>query len=238
MTAGNTLDLLEEGLAEDLAGTALAMARRFHVGATMWCAAPSWEPHAHHMAVEFAHPIIAGKRALPAFALTGEDLTTQARVAVRPGDILIAVAGAAEREVTDLMRRAAAWGALSVWIGSGSRPSGEAAEHVLWIEDNDPLAPAAGRLVLLYHLLWELTHVCLEHPGLLTEPAAGAGEAGVTRSSEGRLGEVITPPAVPFGQALVRTAAGQEDVDVTLISPVLAGDLLLIHAGAALVKVS
>jgi hypothetical protein len=238
MTAGITPSLLEEGLPEDLAGTALAMARRFQDGATMWCAAPSWEPHAHHMAVEFVHPVSAGKRALPAFALTGADLTMQARVAVRPGDILIAVAGAAETEVADLMRRAAAWGALSVWIGSGSRPSGDAAEHVLWNEDNDPLAPATGRFVLLYHLLWELTHACLEHPGLLAEPATGVKETGGARSEEGRLGEVITPPAVPFGQALVRTAAGQEDVDVTLISPVLAGDLVLIHAGAALVKVS
>src|SRR5580698_4649926 len=87
-------DLLDAGLAEDLAGTALALARRFHAGATMWCAAPSWEAHAHHMAVEFVHPVIVGKRALPAFALTGSDLVQRARVAVRAGDILIAVAAA------------------------------------------------------------------------------------------------------------------------------------------------
>lgn len=60
--------------------------------------------------------------------------------------------------------------------------------------------------------------------------------SGITHSKEGRLGEVITPPVVPFGQALVRTAAGHEDVDVTLVSPVSAGDLVLIHAGAALLK--
>ena len=32
------------------------------------------------------------------------------------------------------------------------------------------MVPATGRFVLLYHLLWELTHVCFEHPGLLKPP--------------------------------------------------------------------
>jgi D-sedoheptulose 7-phosphate isomerase len=176
MTGGITPDMLDGGLAEDLAAASLAMARRFAPGATLWCVAPSWEPHAHHMAVEFVHPVIMGKRALPAFALTGSDLVGRAGVAVRTGDILIAVAGGQDADVADLMRRAPAWGAASAWIGSGPRPPAGAADHVLWIDDPDPMAPATGRFVLLYHLLWELTHVCFEHPGLLTEPAEGAGQ--------------------------------------------------------------
>ena len=32
----------------------------------------------------------------------------------------------------------------------------------------DLLAARSGDLVMLYHLLWELTHVVFEHPGLLT----------------------------------------------------------------------
>ena len=170
MTGGITPDMLDGRLAEDLAAASLAMAGRFAAGATLWCAAPSWEPHAHHMAVEFVHPVIVGKRALPAFALTGPDLVQRAGVAVRTGDILIAVAGGQDADVTDLMRRAPAWGAASAWIGSGTRPATGAADHVLWIDDANPLAPATGRFVLLYHLLWELTHVCFEHPGLLAEP--------------------------------------------------------------------
>jgi D-sedoheptulose 7-phosphate isomerase len=185
MTGGITPDMLDGGLAEDLAAASLAMAQRFAPGATLWCVAPSWEPHAHHMAVEFVHPVIMGKRALPAFALTGSDLVGRAGVAVRTGDILIAVAGGQDADVADLMRRAPAWGAASAWIGSGPRPPAGAADHVLWIDDPDPMAPTTGRFVLLYHLLWELTHVCFEHPGLLTEPAevitpgmAGAPSAG------------------------------------------------------------
>ncbi|PZS15753.1 MAG: hydrogenase assembly protein HupF, partial [Pseudonocardiales bacterium] len=45
--------MLDGGLARDLADASLALARRFQAGATMWCVAPQWEPHAHHMAVEF-----------------------------------------------------------------------------------------------------------------------------------------------------------------------------------------
>jgi HupF/HypC family protein len=237
-TIGITADILDHGLAEDLAGASLALARRFAAGSTMWCVAPQWEPHAHHMAVEFVHPVIVGKRALPAFALTSPALVEQTRVSVRPGDILIAVAGADDAAVTDLMRRTRAWGALSVWIGSGIRPDRGSADHVLWIDDADPLAPATGRFVLMYHLLWELTHVCFEHPGLLTEPAAGCGEeVCVTCSDEGRPAEVVLPAEGPFGTALVRTADGEEQIDVTLVGEVQAGDLLLIHAGSALTRV-
>lgn len=236
--AGIAPDILDHGLAEDLAAAALAMARRFSAGATLWCVAPAWEPHAHHVAVEFVHPVIVGKRALPAFALSGPDLTAQARVAIHPGDMLIAVAAAHDPAAADLMRRAPAWGAHTVWIGSGQRPPGGAAGHVLWIDDSDPLTPATGRFVLLYHLLWELTHVCFEHPGLLTSPELGecGDETCITCSDEGRLGEVIEPPAGPLDRALVRTADGEEPVDVTLVAPVAHGDLVLVHAGAALTR--
>jgi hypothetical protein len=221
---------LPPGLPDDLAGTALALARRFAAGATMWCLAPSWEPHAQHVAVEFVHPVIVGKRALPAVALTGSDLVATARMSVRPGDLVVAVASAAEPEVRSVMRRAPAWGATSVWIGSGERPAAGAADHVLWLDDADPLVPATGRFVLLYHLLWELTHVCFEHPGLLTEPAECTDEVCITCSDEGRLGEVVGP-------GRVRTASGVEDVATLLVDPVAPGDLLLVHAGTAITRV-
>ena len=238
VSAGIAPDILDSGLAEDLASAALSMARRYHAGATMWCLAPQWEPHAHHMAVEFVHPVIVGKRALPAFALTAHDVVAQARVSVRPGDIVIAVAGAHDAAVRDLMRRTDAWGALSVWIGSGTRPAPGAADHVLWIDDANPLAPATGRFVLLYHLLWELTHVCFEHPGLLVDHDGGCIEdVCVTCSDEGRPAEVILGRDGPLGAALVRTAQGEERVDTSLVGEVVPGDLLLVHAGAALTRV-
>jgi hydrogenase maturation factor len=235
VSSGISPDILDNGLADDLAAAALSIARSYFNGATMWCISPQWEPHAHHMAVEFVHPVIVGKRALPAFALTAHDVVAQARVSVRPGDIVIAVAAAADGAVQDLMRRTAAWGALSVWIGSGQRPAPGAADHVLWIDDPNPLAPATGRFVLMYHLLWELTHVCFEHAGLLVDhDAECTDDVCITCSDEGRPAEVILAPQGPLGTALVRTATGEEQVDTTLVGDVQPGDLLLVHAGSAL----
>src|SRR5246127_3207396 len=132
-------------LAEDLAATAFTLAKRFAEGATMWSIAPSWEPHALHIAVEFVHPVIMGKRGLPAVALTGPDLVDLVRVSVRPGDIVIAVAGADNAQGRSVMRRAPAWGATTIWIGSGERPAAGMADHVLWLrEPRPPGAPPRG----------------------------------------------------------------------------------------------
>jgi hypothetical protein len=225
-------------LAEDLAATAFTLAKRFAAGATMWSIAPSWEPHAQHIAVEFVHPVIMGKRALPAVALTGPHLVDLARLSVRPGDIVIAVAAANDPAVCSVMRRGPAWGATTIWIGSGERPRAGMAEHVLWLDDPDPTVPATGGFVLFYHLLWELTHVCFEHSGLLkpgSENTTCADDICVTCSDEGRLGEVVTAPA--DGLATVRTARGLESVVTTLIDPLSTGELLLVHAGTAISKV-
>jgi hydrogenase maturation factor/phosphoheptose isomerase len=223
-------------LAGDLSATALALARSFASGATMWCVAPAWPAHARHVAVEFVHPVIVGKRALPAVTVDAPDPVAALRATARTGDVLLAVSGASEPAVVDLMRRARAWGLRTIWIGAGSRPQLGAADHVAWVDDPGPLVPYSGRLVLLYHLLWELTHVCFEYPGLLreSEPDCTA-DVCITCSDEGVIGEVVAPSEA--GQARVRTAGGHEAVDVTLIGAVAPGDLLLVHAGTALTRV-
>jgi HupF/HypC family len=232
-----TMTAIDRGLgadlATDLAETAFTLAKRFAAGATMWSIAPSWEPHALHIAVEFVHPVIMGKRALPAVALTGPGLVDLVRVSVRPGDIVVAVASADDPEVRSVMRRSPAWGATTIWIGSGERPKAGMADHVLWLDDPDPRIPATGGFVLFYHLLWELTHVCFEHSGLLKPECTG--DVCVTCSDEGRLGEVVTTSA--DGQAPVRTARGVENVMTTLVDPVAPGELVLVHAGTAISKV-
>jgi hypothetical protein len=224
---------LSAELAEDLAATAFTLAKRFAAGATMWSIAPGWEPHALHIAVEFVHPVIMGKRALPAVALTGPDLVDLVRVSVRPGDIVVAVSGADNPHVGSVMRRAPAWGATTIWIGSGERPGAGAADHVLWLDDPDPRVPATGGFVLFYHLLWELTHVCFEHSGLLKPDAAET--VCVTCRDEGRLGEVVASSDTSIdGLATVRTACGVESVVTALVDPVAPGDLVLVHAGMAI----
>jgi hypothetical protein len=229
--------LVDTDLSADLAAAALDLARKFHDGATLWVISPQWEPHAHHVAVEFVHPVIMGKRALPSVALVDPDPVAQARVATQPGDLLLAVASADEPAVVEAMRRASAWGALTLWIGSGPRPPAGAANHILWVDSDDPMVPATGRFVLMYHLLWELTHVCFEHAGLLQAAVEDCtDEVCVTCSDEGRLGEVISAPADPQGQALIRTADGEEFVDVTVLGEVAPNDLILVHAGTAIAR--
>lgn len=241
-------------LADDLAAASLAMARRFAAGATLWCAAPEWPHHAHHVAVEFVHPVIVGKRALPAVRVPSTDPLAALRVLTRPGDVLVAIARADDPAVLAAFRRAPVWGLTTIWMGAGVRPEAGAADYVLWLDEPGADAPGAdgpgadgpgadashdGRCVLLYHLLWELTHVCFEHPGLLGVAShAGKGcDDGmcVTCRDEGLLGEVVAGGAE--SAATVRTARGAETVDTSLVGLVEPGDLVLVHAGAALTRV-
>ena len=218
------------GFADDLARASLALARRCSAGGTMWCCSPTWRFHAHHVAVEFVHPVIVGKRALPAVVVpAGDDLVASLRATTRSGDMVVAVAGADEPGVAAAMRRGDAWGVETVWIGAGPRPPAGAAKHVLWLDSEDPLE-ASERFVRVYHLLWELTHVCFEHPGLL-RPEVCTEEVCITCSDEGRPAEVI---AVEGDEAVVRTAEGRERIDTSFIDPPRPGDLVLVHAGSAI----
>ncbi len=224
-------------LAGDLAASALAVARRFAAGATMWCCAPQWPAHAHHLAVEFVHPVVVGTRALPAVAVDDADPVAALRALAVAGDVLTLIAPADDPVAIDTARRASAWGVDTVWIGGGPRPGPGAADHVLWLDgDEGATAPHAGGFVLLYHLLWELAHVCFEHPGLLVAPEpAEVGTTCATCADEGVLGEVV---AEDDGRTSVRTADGVGDVDTTLIGPVRPHDLVLVHAGTAIALVA
>jgi HupF/HypC family len=222
-------------VADDLAAAALTLARRFAAGATMWCVSPRWPAHARHIAVEFVHPVIVGKRALPAVAVENTELVDALRLLVRPGDVIAAVGDAGDDVLHEVLWRAEPWGLTTVLIGAGPRPPAGIADHVLSIDD-PARATFSGGLVLLYHLLWELTHVVFEHPGLLTPQPVCAEETCITCSDEGRLAEVAR--VREDGRAEVVAAGERETVDVSLIDPVRPGELVLVHAGVALTTVS
>jgi hypothetical protein len=234
--AADAAALVEGGipadLAEDLAAASLVVARRLHAGGTLWCASPTWPHHAQHLAVEFVHPVVVGKRALPAVALPAHELVASARANARAGDVLVVIAEAGDLLAGDLVRRAAAWGVTSLWIGAGPRPASGAADHVLWLADAEA-APHDGGFILLYHLLWELAHVCLEHGALLDAEPTCDGPVCITCSDEGRLGEVLSASG---SAARVRTATGVEDVDLTLVGAACANDLVVVHAGMAITR--
>jgi hypothetical protein len=225
----DTVDVTVSGLAP----AALALARRFAAGGTLWCWSPGAPEHAQHVAVEFVHPVIVGTRALPAVAVTDlweADAIATLRPLARSGDALLIVASA-DAAVGALVARASAWGLTTLWLGAGAPPLDGRVDHLLW-QSEDPLARHDGRLVLGYHLLWELTQVCFEHPGLLAAPAEEA--VCVTCSDEGRLGEVVS---VDVDVATVRTATGLETVSTLMVGTTEPGDLVLVHAGTAITVV-
>jgi D-sedoheptulose 7-phosphate isomerase len=83
---------LRDGPADDLAGQAdavaaacHAMAVRFHQGGKLVVFGTGGaSTDAQHVAVEFVHPVIVGKRALPAISLT-TDVATVTGIAERDG---------------------------------------------------------------------------------------------------------------------------------------------------------
>lgn len=224
-----------EPVSDNLAAAALALARRFAAGATMWCVAPGWPAHGRHVAVEFVHPVIMGKRALPAIFVDDVDLVASLRLLARPGDVVVGLGSDGDGKMAAVLRRADAWGVTTVWIGAGERPPSAAADHLLWVDGIDAdVAGSSGGYVLLYHLLWELVHVVFEHSGLLVEPPAAVctEEVCITCSDEGRVVEVVS--AGTDGAAVVLAEGQRETIDTTLVGIVTPGDLLLVHAGTAI----
>jgi hypothetical protein len=221
-----------DSMPDDLAVAALSLATRFAAGATMWCVSPAWPAHGRHVAVEFVHPVIVGKRALPAVHVEGPDVAASLRLLARPGDIVVGLGPANDERLAAVMRRADAWGVTSLWLGAGARPPAGVAHHVVWAAGDEAEAARSGDVVLLYHLLWELTHVAFEHPGLLQPDAECTDEVCVTCADEGRVAEVLA--VHDAGTAEVIAGGRIETIDVTLAGDVQPGDLVLVHAGVAI----
>jgi D-sedoheptulose 7-phosphate isomerase len=140
-----------------LAALCHLMAERFARGGRLvaFGASDADRSDVRHVAVEFVHPVIVGKRALPALGVAPRDVALLAR----PDDVAMAfgtdagVAGAAAAA-----RRA---GCLTVAF----RPTG--AEWELVPPTGDPFV-AQELTETAYHVLWELVHVFFEHRGLLS----------------------------------------------------------------------
>jgi hypothetical protein len=229
MTSSSTFEEQSESsrrLAGQLARCSLAMARRFAGGSRLWCLAPDRADHALHIAVEFVHPVIVGKRALPATAILDTDPTAKLRGLVDPDDMIVCVGAGNHPILVDLAQRGPAWGVETFWIGWGPIPPAESSAVPLWLVDEDNAA-----VVRAYHLLWELTHVCFEQPDVLTQADEDTQASCKVCTDELTLAEVT---AVDPNTAWVRTASGMSTVDTTLIDPVVVDELVLVSAGVAL----
>jgi D-sedoheptulose 7-phosphate isomerase len=160
------------GDAEAIAAACHAMARRFHRGGRLVVfGAGGSASDAAHVVVEFVHPVIVGKRALPAFALTGPNPASQLELLAEPEDIALGIcAGADSAEVADVLGVAGRLGLLTVaLLGShgGRIVDQELAEHCFLVRSSDPLVVKEVQ-VTMYHVLWELVHIFAERPGVLS----------------------------------------------------------------------
>ncbi len=139
------------------------MAERFaRDGRLIACGcSPAARSDARHVAVEFVHPVIVGKRALPAVALTGlaDEVAANVATLAGPDDIVIAFDGRGSA-VEAALTRARADGTLTIAFA----PVG--AEWEL-VPDTDDGFVAQELVETAYHVLWELVHVFFDHRGLL-----------------------------------------------------------------------
>ncbi len=156
--------LFEDGAAR-IAELCHAVAERCARGGRLLACAPSaaGASDARHVAVEFVHPVIVGKRALPALALLGERAPPAEEVALlaRADDVVLVFGEAADGpELTAVL--AAARGRGSLTVAFAPLPAD-------WVLDPPSADPYVRQELVetVYHIVWELSHVFFEHRGLL-----------------------------------------------------------------------
>jgi D-sedoheptulose 7-phosphate isomerase len=165
-----------EAEAERLALLCHLMAERFARGGRLLAVArsPAARSDALHVAVEFVHPVIVGKRALPGLALTGNDLRSEIELLAGTEDIVMGFAEKPDGAVAAAIGAARERGCLTV----SSAPAG--AEWEFEVPSQDPYV-RQELVETLYHLLWELVHVFFEHRGLLSgRPVREGHDAGAS----------------------------------------------------------
>jgi len=149
-----------EESADRLARVCHLMAERFARGGRLiaFGRSPAARSDARHVAVEFVHPVIVGKRALPAIGLAGEggDIAGQVALIAAPDDIAMGFGADCDEAVAVARGR----GCLTIAFA----PAG--AEWEFEPPTSDPYV-RQELVETLYHVLWELVHVFFEHRGLL-----------------------------------------------------------------------
>ena len=170
---------------ERIAQACWAMAQRFHRGGRLLAFGNGASAtDAQHVAVEFVHPVIVGKRALPALSLTNDSaslsglmmgkeaassfgrlLTTLGR----PQDIAMGFSAYGFEDNTVVaLQTARELGLLTLGLtgDSGGLFKDLQLDFCFVIPSQDPLVIQETHETL-YHVLWELVHVFFEHEGLL-----------------------------------------------------------------------
>jgi D-sedoheptulose 7-phosphate isomerase len=143
-----------------IAETSREMARRFQAGGRLLAFGRGpYSTDAQHVSVEFVHPVIVGKRALPALDLSAA-FWPWIEALVQPEDMVMGFGPPeGDLEVNVALETARAHNAMVVPLPTQC--------------DMHPFLHQE-MVEILYHTLWETVHVFLEHEGL----GQDAGDAG------------------------------------------------------------
>ncbi|HEY1338891.1 MAG TPA: SIS domain-containing protein [Bryobacteraceae bacterium] len=153
--------------ADRLARSSEAMSARFLEGGRLLAIGRGvYATDAQHVSVEFVHPVIVGKRALPALdlsAVTGSGLAAL----MHPEDIVMGFGPpGGDPEVHDILADARRRGAMTFAL------PGRDGDYSVECFSADPFQHQE-MIEILYHTLWETVHVFFER----RELGSGAGDA-------------------------------------------------------------
>jgi len=170
--------------AERLGECATALATRFREGGRLFCMGNGGSScDAQHVAVEFQHPIIEKRRALPATALVcdtalltaiGNDgdfaqvFAAQLELACREHDAVLGIStSGTSANVLRAMRVARERGACTIaFAGRDGGALADVCEHA-FVVPSWSIHRIQEVHTLLLHLLWDHTHVALGEPDVL-----------------------------------------------------------------------
>ena len=168
--------------ADHIARACLGMAGRFHRGGRLIAFGNgAWASDAQHVSVEFVHPVIVGKRALPALSLTSDNALISGNTGTRqfarqlnmlacPQDIAMGFSfNGEDANIVEALMTAKNMGLLTLGLTNGdSRTLAKLnLDFCFCVPSDDPFAVQETHETL-YHVLWELVHIFFEHEGLMS----------------------------------------------------------------------
>lgn len=173
-----------EEYASELEVCVRALADRFRAGGRLWVMGNGGSAcDAAHVAVEFVHPIVEKRRALPAFALTADTATItaigndtdfshvfvdQLDLLAGPGDAALGIStSGASANVNRALKRARERGLLT--IGFAGRDGGrmlDVCDHCFVVKTWSIHRVQETHTALL-HLLWDEVHVAMGEDDVL-----------------------------------------------------------------------
>ncbi len=166
---------------------------------------------AEHVSVEFVHPVIVGKRALPAMDV-GSEFEKRLPIIIRPEDMVMGFSfPAGDESVERTLKMARELGAMTFAL------AGESGEYSFGLPDDD-LFISQEIFEVLYHMLWETVHVFFEHREQGHDVGASSFLYPMLGSQEQKLEKVVEEVQISMLQKMeevnnIRVAVAETEVD-------------------------